>query len=203
VIVALAGLVTLYIGYRYAKSSVEQLVAQYTDTAPAAIERVELPVEELQMLQKRMDAFGESMKRRDAVQELILTAHDINGLIHGHTNLTELRDKLFVRIDGERIQGDISVPLPNIGPLKFKGRYLNGVAAFKISLTNDLLDLRLDKVEVNGKPLPESLMSHLRSKNLSQDHQNDPETQKLMRQLESIQITDGKIILRNKVKSAE
>ena len=55
--------------------------------------------------------------------ELVLNATDLNVLIGENP---DLKGKLFVEFDDDQVKGKVSMPLPDIGPLKLKGRYLNG-----------------------------------------------------------------------------
>lgn len=124
----------------------------------------------------------------------MLTADDLNALI---AQEKEIQGKLFVRID-DRIKGELSLPLENIGPLKLKGRYLNGAVTFKVALADGTLDVRLDDVTVKGKPLPGMLLSEFKKQNFAREFQNDPKTAADIAKFESIQITNGTVILRNK-----
>jgi hypothetical protein len=128
----------------------------------------------------------------------VLAADDLNALI---AHQKELADKLFVRIDEDNIKGEVSFPLPDVGPFKLKGRYLNGTAAFKVTLENGALDVRLQEVLVKGKPLPGVFFNELKKQNLAKDAQQDPQTAADVQKFESIRITNSTVILRNKVAS--
>jgi len=187
-IVVVAG----YLGYR----SIKRTVLNYTDTSPAQIERAELPDEQQAALDQRAAAFFEALERGTNAQELVLTSAEINALIAKNKDFA---GKVFVAIDSNRVTGKISVPLPDIGPFKLKGRYLNGEATLKVSLENSVLIVTLDEVRVKGKPLPASLMAGLKSQNLAADVQRDPEVADNLQKFESIEIRDNAVILRNRV----
>jgi hypothetical protein len=91
--------------------------------------------------------------------------------------------------------------LPDLGPFKLKGRYLNGTAAFKVMLENGSLDIRLQEVLAKGKPLPGIFFNELKKQNLAKDAQQDPKTAANIQKFESIRITNSTVILRNKVAS--
>ena len=185
-----------YLGFRY----VRDRVLEYTETKPALIEVAEVTPAQFDALQKRLAAFTDGLKDQKVAQELRLSAGDLNALIANEPSLKELKGKLFVMIDGDRIQGKVSWPLDNFGPLKLKGRFLNGVATFKASLENGQLQVMIDDLEVNGKSLPAQLRAKLKNQNLAQDAQRDPKTAEAIQKFESIQVKDGAVILRNKVK---
>ena len=181
----------IVVGY-FAKRAINRWVADYTDSAPAVIQRVEYPAEQLQALRARLKAFKEAMNQGGESVELLLSADDLNALI---TAEKDLSGKAFVQIDGETIKGNISLPLDDLGPLKLKGRYLNGTGAFKVALENGFLDVTLDTLEVKGKSLPQPLLKELKKQNLAKDVASEPEAKATIEKLQSIQIKDGKVIL--------
>ena len=192
--------VMLFIGYRLLKAKVDQGIAVYTDSVPVSVEREEVSPDRLKELQQRVANFQAALDQQDVRQELVLSASDLNALLAGDASFKEFRDKLHVFIDGDRIKGKVSMPLKDIGPLKLNGRFLNGLASFKVSLEKGRLDVRLDEVEVKGRPLPAVVMNELKKQNLAQEAGRDPQTATRIEQFESIQIQDGKVILRNRVK---
>jgi len=101
---------------------------------------------------------------------------------------------------GNRIRAKVSVPLDNFGPLKLKGRYLNGVGTFKASLENGVLVVTLDDLEAKGKPVPAPMLAQFKKQNLAQDIQGKPNAAATIAKFESIRIKDGAVILKNKVK---
>ncbi len=198
-ILLVIGAVVAFFGIRYAYHTVQRLALEYTETTPAPLQPVEVSEAQLAALRQRVDAFGQALKDRKSAQELVLSADDINALLVKDPNYREFKDKLRVSIEGERIQGRISWPLPDIGPLKLKGRYLNGMATFQIALENGALRINIGDVEVKGRSLPAPILAQLRQENLARDVQDNPDAAKVIEQFDSIQVKDGHLILRNKV----
>jgi len=58
--------------------------------------------------------------------------------------------------------------------------------------------VRLQDVEVGGKPLPSPVMSGFKNVNLAQDAQKDEKTRANLEKFESIQVKDSKLIIRAK-----
>ena len=185
-----------YFGVQYARKSFKNLVENYTDAQPVAVDVVELPKEEAAELQKRVTTFQQALEQQDRQEELVLSDHEINALISKDPNL---KGKVQVKIEGDRVRGRISWPLEDIGPIRLNGRYLNGLATFGVGLANGQLSITADDVEVNGKPLPPTLMTELKKKNLAQDIK-DPKAAENISKFSSIEVRDGRIILKNKVK---
>jgi hypothetical protein len=174
----------------------KSMVNRYTSPTPVLQERVEYTPEEMEALQARLAEFKQALDQGKVSRELVLTADDVNALI---AKQRELQNKLFVRIEDDRINGELSLPLQDIGPFKLKGRYLNGAAAFKVALTNGMLDVRLEEIKVQGRPVPGMLFSEFKKQNLAKDFQQDPQTAADIAKFESLQFTNNQVVLRNKL----
>jgi len=183
-----------YLGYRHLISWV---VAEYTDTKPVLIESVEVSPAQLQALQKRVADFKAALDQTVS-QELRLTAEDINALIANDPGEKQLKNKLFVMIDGDRVTGKVSWPLDKVWPSKLKGRYLNGVATFKPSLENGVLLVTLEDLQVKGKPLPAQMLAQFKKQNLAEDIQKDAQTAQTIQKFESIRVTNGAVVLKSR-----
>ena len=195
-ILALVIVLCICVGLYFAKQAFDSLVTDYTDANPAKIEEAPYPQPKLQELQARVSTFQQAIDRGSAQPlELVLGADDLNALIAANR---DLKGKAFMSIDDDQIKGKVSVPLPDIGPFKLKGRYLNGSAAFKVALVNGRLDLRVQQVTVNEKALPPVFLTELQKQNLAQEAQNDPDTARLINKLESVEVRDSKVIIRSK-----
>lgn len=191
----LLGIVILGGTYWFLKKQSSRWIEEYTETTPALVEKLEYSREQMKVLQGRLANFKQALDKGDDSTELVLTADDLNALI---SDEAKARGRLFVRIEEERITGDVSWPLENIGPLKLQGRYLNGTATFKAALENGVLDVRVQEVLVKAKPLPGVLLSELKKHNLAQEHQKDPKVAADIAKFESIQVTNSRIVLRNR-----
>lgn len=192
--VLLVGLVLLALN---APKVLNRMALSYTDPAPAPLQRVEVPPAELQGLEQRLGRFGQALQDQVA-DELVLTDREINALIAQSPSFKDLRDQLFVTITGETIQGQISLPLDNWGPLQLKGRYLNAEVSFRVSLENGQLGVFMDELRVKGQRLPGPLAAALQKQNLAEQFQRDPQAAAQIARFDSIRVQDGKLILRSK-----
>jgi len=186
----------VYFGYRF----FTQLVEQYTATAPRDLPKVEMPADQRTSLKKRVEEFGKAVEEGKAVESLVLTGDDLNALIEEEP---ELKGKVYLKIEGDELKGQVSFPLEKLGFAPLKGRYLNGEADLKASLNNGVLIVTLDSIEVNGKRVPEEAMTNIRQENLAKDAYKNPKHAEILRKLESLEIKDGKIIIKVRAKPAE
>jgi hypothetical protein len=177
-----------------------QVVDQYTSTAPRELPTVEMPEEERQALKDRVEAFRKAIDAGTPIEPLVLTSDDLNVLIADNP---DLKGKIYVKIVGNEVKGEVSIPLERLGLSMVKGRYLNGEADLKASLSDGVLIVTLDSIEVNGKKPPENIMQGIRQENLAKDAYKDEKNAALIRKLDSLEIKDGKIILKVRAKSPE
>ena len=200
-IVAVAG----FFAVRYGLNKFAAFVERYTETAPMALPKTQMAEAEYQLLDKRVTAFADALKARKPVPPLELTSDEINALIASQPDWKQLKGKVFVKIEDDQVKGQVSLPMDDIagrvpGLSRLKGRFLNGSAAFKISLTNGVLSVTLQSVEVKGQSPSGQTMATLKGVNFAQNATQDPKTSEALVKLESIEVKDGKLIITPRVK---
>jgi hypothetical protein len=183
-----------FVGYRY----LSQMVETYTATAPEQLPKVDMSAEKRKELKDRVEAFRKAVDAGTATEPLILSSDDLNALIEEND---ELKGTVYIKVEGDEVKGRVSFPLDKLKLPMIKGRYLNGEADLKASLHDGVLIVTLDGLEVNGKKPPEEFMKSLREQNLAKDAYKDKENAEMIRKLESLEIKDGKIILKVRAKS--
>jgi hypothetical protein len=188
VIFAVAGVIM----FRY----VQRKVMDYADTTPMPIEKGDASPAKVNAIQKRIDAFKEGVATQNTAQELVLTAEEINTLLAGQPDLQRLSDRLSVLIEGDQLKAKLAWPLDEIG---LKGRYFNGNATLKVSASKGDLDLHIDDVQTqSGKALPASILQEMRKHDFADDLQRDAQTAAALRYVESVEVKDGRVIIRSK-----
>jgi len=200
VVLFLLGAVLAVVLVMNAPKILSRWAVNYTDTAPAQLEKVEVPPAELRSIQERVAAFQQAVKFQTNVVELTLTGQELNALINGDPSLKDFKDRIFVTIEGSAIRGQVSWPLQDFGPIKLKGRWLNGEVAFRPTLENGTLGVFVEDVRVKGQSLPGPLLAQFKRENLAQGIQKDPQTAAEIRKMESLRVEDGKLILRTRLK---
>jgi len=174
---------------------VRNQIADYTDAAPLKLPKVEMGETEFSQLKERVKSFGDAMEKAQPTEPLVLNERDLNALIANNPDAKELADKFYVSLDGDQVKGRVSFPLPNLGWLG-KGRYLNGEAAFNVSLENGVLIVTAREVRVKGRTLPDSIMDRIRQENLAKEVYKDPKNAEAIRKFDSLQVLDGRVIIK-------
>ena len=186
-----------FFAYRGGKVFLSKLADQYTATAPAALPSVEVSDQEAGALLQRVEAFSKALKEGGAVPELELSARDINVLIQKNPAWSSMAGKVYVTIENDRLHGDASIPLDQVGGL-LKGRWLNGAGTFRVETAAGRLLVFMDALSVRGKAVPEQFMAGIRSKNLAEEATKKPETAALLERLDSVTVRDGKLRIKSK-----
>ncbi|MFO0890522.1 MAG: hypothetical protein U0790_15440 [Isosphaeraceae bacterium] len=186
-------LIALAVGAFFFMRFLSGVVDEWTSPSPMELPRVQIPEEDRQSVRRRVDEFRKAVESGTADEPLVLSSDNLNALIEENE---DLRGKIFARIEGDKLKARVSIPLDRLGVGMLRGRYLNGEAELKASLSQGVLVVTLDSVEVNGKRLPENLLQELRDQNLAKDAYNNPRHAGLIRRFESLEIKDGRIILK-------
>jgi hypothetical protein len=187
----------------YGISKLNALVDQYTDTTAMQLPKVDMPADELAKLKARVATFKHALDAHTNTPPLVLTSREINALMTDdpQVKLMKLDDTFYVDLQGDHINGEVSLPLDRMGKIPFvhtAGRYLNGKGEFAAEVTNAMLSVTTISLEVKGSPLPAQFMSSLRQKNLAEDVNQNPTNTAAMAQFESIEIKDSTLIIRAK-----
>lgn len=183
--------------YRYAKGKIDQTVAEYTDPAPAQLEKGDASPAKVRAVQARIEAFRQGVASGQP-QELALTADEINTLLASQPDLQELANMVYVIIEGDQLKGQLSFPLPDVPPLKLKGRYLNGLATFDVKVNQGDADIRIKDIVPKGKTLPPQVLQELRKHDLAEYLLRDAQAASALRQIDSVEVKDAKVIVRSK-----
>ena len=179
-------------------------VEKYTDTEPDQIPAVEMEEEEIERLQARIDSFisevapdsdqtdeedqtdpeleDDSEEAGDDVAaplELVLTANEINALLHSNE---DLRGMAHVVIEDGGIQAKVSIPADQVPG--GKGRYFNADAEIEVSMPDGKLVIKLVDANVKGEPLPDMIMQPMKEENFAKEIYNDPDAAEFLDRFE-------------------
>lgn len=198
-ILTLVGLVLtgamLYVGATW----YSKLIDEYTATAPDTLPRVTMSEDDRKALNTRFEAFSKAADAGKSA-EIVLTSDEINALID---ESKQWKGKVFVTLEQDVVKARLNLPLGETGLWKTEGRYLVGSGTMKVSIVGGLLDVRAQKIEVNGKTLPDKLMTSLSGENLAKESNKDPEQSAKLKKIESLVVKNGKVRLKTKAKDAE
>jgi hypothetical protein len=197
IVLAVLMLIIAALGGYFAYRTYYRLMEQYTSPTPMTLAKVEMSEDDRKALRERFDAFKKALDQGEDAEPLVLNSDELNVLV---AEATEMEETVHFVIEGNKLMGEISLPLSKLGLPGMAGRYFNGKATFLASLHEGLLLVRADSAEVNGVPLSEEFMGALRNENLAKDVANKPENARLLNKLESIDVKDGHVTITPKPK---
>lgn len=203
--------------YKFATSQVQK----YTDTEPKEFPAIDASQEDVDAIQDRIEKFkvaaGLSQDdptptpqentddstddstddaNIDSVDELVLTADEINTLIFADPNFS---GKVYVEIEDDKLLARISYPTDGVPG--GKGRFLNVDGQLKATMEDGILVVRLVDAKVKGEPLPSQFMDAITADNLAADLYEDPDTVEVLKRFDTIEVRDGAVRLNLKTKA--
>ncbi len=177
----------------------KRMLNYYTDSHPVPLPSVHLTAEEVEQLKQRVENFQDAVRSGRPTPPLQLSSDEINAYIETDPNFARVKGKLYVTIEGDRLKGQVSLPLDDLGWRIFRGRYLNGSGIFALGVHSGQLVLTAESLVVKGKPLPGVYMDKIRSQNLAEGLNNNPRASVGLNHLQEIRISDGKVVVVPKV----
>ena len=191
----LACLLIILVAFLMGLYQLKKMINFYTDSRPDALPSVQMSAGDLESLKQRIESFREAVRNGRPTPPLTLTSDELNAYIETDPNLARVKGKLYVTIDGDRLKGQVSAPLDDLGLKMFRGRYLNGTGIFAVSLEKGNLVVTPDVLIVKGKPLPAVYMDKIRSQNLAESLNSNPNASVGLNHLQEIRISEGRMVL--------
>jgi hypothetical protein len=194
-----ACLLAVLIAFLLGLYQLKRMLNFYTDTHAVSLPSVQLSAAEMDVLKRRIEDFQDAVRTGRPTEPLSLSADELNAMIGSDPNLTRVKGRVYLTIDGDRLKGQVSLPLDELGLPIFRGRYLNGTGVFAVGLHRGDLLVTADSIVVKNKPLPAVYMDKIRSENLAANLSSNPRASVALNHLQDVRIRDGKLILVPKV----
>lgn len=163
----------------------EDTAREYPIPAPSA--------EEIEVLEAKLKilATAAEVKRETTVE---LTVDELNGLIATQQLLADMRGETRVRrITKSQIEIEMSLPIRKL-PIGF--RFINGNYFFVPQNLGGSWQLSLFEVQTDKGPLSPDAVEMWRELQLMRFDSENPALRPFLRQLESVALEDGKVILK-------
>ncbi len=174
--------------------AVDQLARSFTTDRPLAIPQVTMSQEELEALDRRVSDFGSAIENNEATDPLVLSADEINALIQRHGKFKQEGTGVVVRIFGDQIEGEISLPAGQVAP-SLEGRFVNGKGVFSIGVEEGRVVAYLQDLRVGDRYLPDQIREPLSRENLLRKaYEEDSELRRALTRIRSVEVREGKVI---------
>jgi hypothetical protein len=186
VFLSIAGLVFGYLSFLH----------RFTSKQPATFPASTLSAEQMEQLRQRTHTFQDAVRAAEPSPPLSLSSEDLNALLTIEPALQPFTNRIHISgLADQSIKAQISVPLDKVRFPLMKGRFINGDATFKVSITNGTAILHVEQVIVRDRPFPDRFMDMLRERNLATELNNNPRASVALNRLKSIEVKDGKLVL--------
>jgi len=191
VVVLLAVGIGLFFGTRYA---IKGVVTKFTSEQPTAIPQTSYTEAELKALGSNLAGRLSPVGDPADSAPIAITSRELNMLMGLNPTTDRLRERFHFEIEGDRVKGQVSIPLREFDVKLFKDRYLNGEATFKLTVANGQIDCRFDTLVINGAELPETVRASLSTQNLALKLNQSKEAVAILEKIAYVEVKDGKIL---------
>ena len=161
---------------------------------PVVLPEVTVAPAQQQSLRARFQDLGARLDAGTLTEPVEITADDINGVIHSHPELEKLRDHVFVRMEGDAISADVSIPIDETGLSKelglLEGKYLNGSVSLVPEVVDGEVTLSVKSFTANGRTVPEYVLRRIETR-----MRTDPEAKAALKKLGNLRVRDGKLVI--------
>ncbi len=185
-VIVVGGLLGLY----YAR----KMFNDFTDAQPLPLPQVRVPQAEIDRVEGRLDTFRQALGAAKPAAPLILTGEELNVLIAADPDFIAFKDKFYVALSNDKINGQLSLPMEALGLSIFHGRYFNGTGTFSIALQNGRVRLIALNLLAKGRPVVDVYLNEIRKHNLAESFNNQPRVKATLERLREIRVTDGKLM---------
>ena len=179
------------LGIYYAR----KMFNDFTDAEPVPVPQVRLSRAELEPLEGRLEAFRQGLGAGKPTGPLMLNAEELNVLIATEPELGAFKNKFYVILSGNELNGQMSLPMEALGLSIFQGRYFNGTGTFSVTLQNGRVRLNALSLFTKGKPILDVYLNEIRKHNLAESINSQPLTAAMLERLQEIRIKDGKLLV--------
>ena len=186
-VVIVGGLLGIY----YAR----KMFNDFTDAAPMPVPQVRLSRAEIESLESRLEAFRQALEAGKPTGPLTLNAEELNVLVATEPELSAFKNKFYVMLSGDELDGQISLPMEALGLSIFQGRYFNGNGTFSVALQNGRVRLNADSLFTKGKPILDVYLNEIRKHNLADSINGQPRMAAALARLRLITVKDGKLLV--------
>lgn len=164
---------------------------EYTEDKPAVIKHEAVNQRQQAQLNVKYNTVKDVVKNHKKA-ELTFTSDEFSQLIAYSPETKGFADKARFWLEGDKVKADLSISLDGVP--RMQGRHLNGIFTFSLSIRDGKMHLHIDDCIVKGKPIDDSYLKLLNSRNPMQllSRQNDTS---FMEYIDTLEVVDGKLIV--------
>ncbi|MCW5965297.1 MAG: hypothetical protein KIT83_14780 [Bryobacterales bacterium] len=176
-------------------TAVDQIAHKFTTERPLSMPQVQLSDAEMEALERRVGNFGSAGEGYAADDVLVLSADEINALIQRHSKFKVEGSGVVVRIVGNQLEGEISIPAGQLSP-SLEGRFVNGKAVFSVGVVDGRVVAYIQDLRVGDSYIPDAIRESLSRENLLRDaYDKDSDISEALSRISSVEVRNGTVVL--------
>jgi len=191
--------ILLGLGLAFGINMARRVRTEFTDAAPQTLPSSPISATEYRSLEQRIQTFTAAVQHGQAPPPLELSAEELNALIERAENLKAFKGKIRFLLEDERLRGQLSAPMGEVGLPVFRDRYLNATVDFHWAVGSGSLKMAATNIVVHGKPLPNIYLNQIRKQNLAAQVNDLPGMSEGLNLIESVQVTNGRLRIAPKI----
>lgn len=167
----------------------------WTEASPSPVTVAETSVQERHRLAPRYRRLQEAA-RAGCAAEVSFGSEELDALIASAEELSGLRGKVSLSLDGETVVARVSLPLSEV-PLA-SGRYLNGEFRLRVSVSSGHPEVEvLEGRTSGGMPYPAWMVRRVNAA-LSRPEARERLARALRGRVEALEVSDGRVTVRTR-----
>lgn len=167
----------------------------WTEASPSPVTVAETSVQERRRLAPRYRRLQEAA-RAGCAAEVSFGSEELDALIASAEELSGLRGKVSLSLDGETVVARVSLPLSEV-PLA-SGRYLNGEFRLRVSVSSGHPEVEvLEGRTSGGTPYPAWMVRRVNAA-LSRPEARERLARALRGRVEALEVSDGRVTVRTR-----
>ena len=167
----------------------------WTEASPSPVTVAETSVQERRRLAPRYRRLQEAARAGRAA-EVSFGSEELDALIASAEELSGLRGKVSLSLDGETVVARVSLPLSEV-PLA-SGRYLNGEFRLRVSVSSGHPEVEvLEGRTSGGTPYPAWMVRRVNAA-LSRPEARERLARALRGRVEALEVSDGRVMVRTR-----
>lgn len=183
-------------GWSYFTGIAVDAVLPYTEANARKLPLVAPSFESPFRTNSKLHLIQELVSQSRVQTEFSLSGGDLNTYIATEPDLRFLKDYVRVDFKGNDFITEFSIPLSKIPFISgLENRYLNGTAAFEVSMDNGILFMGLRTLSLPDR-LPQEVREHLQKTNFAKEFYKNKESIEFIQRVDSVEIRDDRIFLK-------
>ena len=200
--VLVVGVIAVIAAMAWTKKAVGDFADKYTSDDPVKIEMPVLSDQQVADVTSRFDKFLSDVSAGNATEPLQLSESDINALIAKHPKFAGMAGSAVASIENDQLTVNSSfdidklgIPFPGFIADRVSGKYFNGSITVEITTIGGQPAVFIQNIAAGDAPIPQVFIDSLKTENLLQNQNSDPNMKKALEKIQEIKIENNQVVV--------